>query len=55
MRSSLWTDANSPHPRKRTGGASNLIGDGLAQASLSKHPVDGGATDPERFGDLRCP
>jgi hypothetical protein len=42
---------NSPHPRKRTGGASNLIGDGVCLLlSLSKHSIDGGATGGDDAG-----
>jgi hypothetical protein len=41
MGSSLHPGKTSPSPRKRTGGASNLIGDGVASVS-SKPPVDGG-------------
>jgi hypothetical protein len=45
MGSSLCPAPTSPHPRKRTGGASNLIGDGVCLLlSLSKHSIDGGAT-----------
>jgi hypothetical protein len=45
MGSSLCPARHSHHPRKRTGGASNSIGDGVCLLpSLSKHSVDGGAT-----------
>jgi hypothetical protein len=38
MGSSLRPAQTSPHPRKRTGGASNLIGDGVASVSYPRSP-----------------